>query len=192
MAARKGPNPGKAPGTKHIKREPLFPPGEMSAERCELARRLALVGLDDDKIAVALGIGERTLSDWKSRYPEFAEAIHNGKHIALAPVAASLFEVAQKRTVRRTRPMVVDDAVVIAEWDEVVEGDVRAATHILAAKNPAVWSLNGPRVDKQSAAEIEQGERALSEMLVDARARQAERGVTALLGLSAPQNPLTP
>ena len=105
--------------------------GVVTPEHCELARRLALIGLDDQRIATALGISELTLTLWKRKFPEFKAAIHAGKDVADAPVIASLYELAQRRTVRRTRPMVVDKSVEIVEYDEVVEADVKAAQYLI-------------------------------------------------------------
>jgi hypothetical protein len=43
--------------------------GAITPEHCELARRLALIGLDDQRIAAALGIAESTLTTWKKKSP---------------------------------------------------------------------------------------------------------------------------
>ncbi len=185
MAARKTKPEGRPKGAKTKPREPLLPMSErgvVTAEHCELARRLALIGLDDQRIAVALGISEATLTVWKRKFPEFKAAIHAGKDIADAPVIASLYELAQRRTVRRTRPMVVDKSVEIVEYDEVVEADVKAAQYLLACRHPEKWSLNKLRVggDIESADEIARQERAVEKLLEDSGARS----VVALLGLT--------
>jgi hypothetical protein len=143
MAARKRPGTGRPKGTKNLKRTPLFPRGsEFSPEACETARRLALIGLNDDRIAAALGISESTLNLYKVRSPAFAAALHAGKDIADAPIVASLFEVAQRRIVTRVRPMVVDKGVEIISYQRTVEGDPRVGLQILAQRHPDKW---GPR-----------------------------------------------
>jgi transposase len=186
MAARKTTPTGRPKGAKTKPREPLLPMserGDVTPEHCELARRLALIGLDDERIATALGISESTLTLWKRKFPEFKAAIHAGKDIADAPVIASLYELAQRRTVRRTRPMVVDKSVEIVEYDEVVEADVKAAQYLMACRHPEKWSLNKLRggSDSESADEIARQEAAVRQFRDDIEARS----VVALLGLTA-------
>jgi transposase-like protein len=185
MAARKTRPEGRPKGAKTKPREPLLQMSErgvVTAEHCELARRLALIGLDDQRIATALGISESTLTVWKRKFPEFKAAIHAGKDVADAPVIASLYELAQRRIVRRTRPMVVDKSVEIVEYDEVVEADVKAAQYLMACRHPEKWSLNKLRGggDSESADEIARQEAAVRQMLEDVEARS----VVALLGLT--------
>ncbi|WP_295885041.1 hypothetical protein [uncultured Thiohalocapsa sp.] len=60
-------------------------------EFCELAHRLALLGLVDDEIADVLNVSTRQLHRWKRAHPEFAEALANGKAPANAAVAAALY-----------------------------------------------------------------------------------------------------
>ena len=185
MAARKTKPEGRPKGAKTKPREPLLPMSErgvVTPEHCELARRLALIGLDDQRIAEALGIAESTLTSWKKKFPEFKAAIHAGKDVADAPVIASLYELAQRRTVRRTRPMVVDKSVEIVEYDEVVEADVKAAQYLMACRHPEKWSLNKLRVgsDVESADEMARQEAAVRQFRDDVEARS----VVALLGLT--------
>jgi transposase-like protein len=184
MAARKTKPEGRPNGAKSQSRKPLLPMAErgvVTAEHCELARRLALIGLDDQRIATALGISESTLTLWKRKFPQFKAAIHAGKDVADAPVIASLYELAQRRTVRRTRAMVVDKSVEIVDYDEVVEADVKAAQYLMSCRHPEKWSLNKLRVggDIESADEKARQEAALRQLLEDAESR----AVAKLIGL---------
>ncbi len=188
MAARKTKPTGRPRGAKSHVRRPLLPMSERGAvtpEHCELARRLALIGLDDQRIATALGIAESTLTRWKEKFPEFAAAIHSGKDVADAPVIASLYELAQRRTIRRTRPMVVDKSVEIVDYDEVVEADVKAAQYLMSCRHPEKWSLNKMRVGvgNESGDEIARQEAAVGQLLEDCGARSA----AALIGLPTPR-----
>lgn len=185
MAARKTKPAGRPKGAKAKPREPLLQMSErgvVTPEHCELARRLALIGLDDQRIAVALGISESTLTLWKRKFPEFKAAIHAGKDVADAPVIASLYELAQQRTIRRTRPMVVDKSVEIVEYDEIVEADVKAAQYLMACRHPERWSLSKLRVgiDTENADEVAKQEAAVRQFREDVEARS----VAALLGLT--------
>lgn len=60
-------------------------------EYAELARRLCRLGLIDGELAAALGVSVRTIQYWKKNHPEFKAAIDDGKIIADARVADSLF-----------------------------------------------------------------------------------------------------
>lgn len=184
MAARKTKPEGRPKGAKTKPREPLLKMSErgvVTPEHCDLVHRLALIGLDDQRIATALGISESTLTLWKRKFPEFKAAIHAGKDVADAAVIASLYDLAQRRTVRRTRPMVVDKAVEIVEYDEAVEADVKAAQYWMACRHPEKWSLQRLRGggDSESAYEISRQEAAVRQLRDDVEARS----VVTLLGL---------
>ena len=69
-------------------------PGRPTLYKPDMPKRayeLALLGLTDEEIAKSLGVGYSTLTDWKVEYPEFGEAINDGKEPADAKVAAALF-----------------------------------------------------------------------------------------------------
>lgn len=55
------------------------------------ARKLALLGLTDGEIAEFFGVTEQTLNNWKQEYPAFFESLCEGKTIADANVADSLY-----------------------------------------------------------------------------------------------------
>lgn len=61
-------------------------------EMAEQARKLCLLGATDADLADFFDVAESTLNGWKSRYPEFLEAIRAGKTLADAEVARSLYE----------------------------------------------------------------------------------------------------
>lgn len=58
----------------------------------ELVQRLALLGLTDAEIAVALAISGTCLNNWDDAHPEFYEARMAGREEADARVAESLFK----------------------------------------------------------------------------------------------------
>ena len=55
-----------------------------------MAHQLALLGADDKDMAAAFGISIQTFNSWK-KYPEFMEAIQDGKSRADAKVALSMY-----------------------------------------------------------------------------------------------------
>jgi hypothetical protein len=62
---------------------------------CDLAYKFSLLGATDEKIAELLNIAVSTLYEWKNTYEEFSEAIKNGKEIADAEVANSMYDQAR-------------------------------------------------------------------------------------------------
>jgi hypothetical protein len=177
MAARKTKSEGRPRGSRNMKRDPLFAKGlEGSLEFCELVRRLSMLGRDENEIAAILGISESKLTILKRRHPELRAAFRAGRDLSLAPVVAGLFEIAQRRTVQRRKPLVVDKHVEVVEWSEVVEADFRAASHVLATKCPEIWALrNSSNSDSE---DWQAADRALDALLADPR----NTGVVTLLG----------
>jgi hypothetical protein len=60
----------------------------------EQAKRLALLGQIDAEMADFFGVSESTFNMWKQRHAEFSESIREGKEVADALVAESLFNAA--------------------------------------------------------------------------------------------------
>lgn len=60
----------------------------------EKATKLALLGLTDEEMAVALDIHVSTFYQWQIDFPDFSEAIKDGKVRADANVAQSLYKKA--------------------------------------------------------------------------------------------------
>ncbi|GJH31433.1 hypothetical protein CBA19CS91_01770 [Paraburkholderia hospita] len=66
-------------------------PTKYKPQYAELAMNYCLLGAKDAEIADFLGIGVRTLNDWKKQYPKFADAMNHGKDQADAKVIGSLY-----------------------------------------------------------------------------------------------------
>lgn len=60
----------------------------------EIAAALYRRGADDMIVAEVLGIGRRTLSDWRNRYPEFAASCRQSKALADSRVESALYHKA--------------------------------------------------------------------------------------------------
>ncbi|CAM2142656.1 DUF2384 domain-containing protein [Pararobbsia alpina] len=58
----------------------------------ELGRNYCLLGATDEDIARFMGITARTLRNWKTSHPSFAEALEKGKAWADSLVARSLYD----------------------------------------------------------------------------------------------------
>ncbi len=68
-------------------RKPMFKP-----EYCEQARKYCLLGVTDKRLAELFEVSEKTLNNWKEKYPEFVQSLKAGKEIADATVADSLYQ----------------------------------------------------------------------------------------------------
>lgn len=67
-------------------------PSKYRPEYAEQAEKLCKLGLIDEELAEFFEIAVATLNAWKKDYPEFLEALKNGKTLADAEVAAKLYQ----------------------------------------------------------------------------------------------------
>jgi len=70
------------------------PPYEITPEIIAKVEKLAAQGLAEYQIAAVLGIHQDTLINKKKEYPEFSEAIKNGKAKGIAKITNKLFDKA--------------------------------------------------------------------------------------------------
>lgn len=80
-----------------------------------MARWLAAHGATDKQIAEEFGITEQTLYNWKKRYPEFAQALAEGKHGPNKLVERSLFARALGYFYDEVKTIEIDGEVVRRE-----------------------------------------------------------------------------
>ncbi len=102
-------------------------------------QQLLLLGLSNGQAAEALGIGERTLMDWRTRIPAVAAVFASSRELALAGVAKNLFRRANGFRVRTEKVFQHQGEVVRAKTTEYYPPDVRAAEIILKARAPQLW-----------------------------------------------------
>lgn len=105
----------------------------------ERAFRFSLLGMTNEQIEAALGIGHATYVEWRQRYPEFDDAILRGKHEADAHVAHSLYRRAVGYEHKVTRLFMHEGHVIEHDVTERFEPDVQAATKWLFNRRPDLW-----------------------------------------------------
>lgn len=74
---------------------PVPGPGRDSKYKPEynvMAKKLALLGATDEEMAAVFDIDVRTLHRWKSQFPAFCHSLTEGKIVADANVAESLYK----------------------------------------------------------------------------------------------------
>ena len=67
------------------------------------AYECALAGATDEEVATILGVGLTTFYEYQKRYPEFREALKNGKLVPDMEVAAALHKSATGHSVTETK-----------------------------------------------------------------------------------------
>jgi hypothetical protein len=143
MAARKTASPGPRPGTKHVEREPLFPPyAGVTSRHVMLAGKLSRDGKTDAEIADVFGVAERTINDWKEKSDAFRAAIREGKLLIVAEAEATLYQMAMGGRETTTVVEITGAKPKTITTTEKLHPDVRALTHILAVYDPDRWALN--------------------------------------------------
>jgi len=58
----------------------------------DMVRKLALLGLTDEEMAKFFGVSQQTFYNWQKEFPAFFESVQEGKIIADANVADSLYK----------------------------------------------------------------------------------------------------
>lgn len=109
------------------------------------AKRLALLGLKDEEIAVAFGVSERTIYYWKAQYPAFLQALNEGRTLADANVAASLYQRAVGMTVYEDK-LAHDPkgGQTLTKVAKQLPPDTSAAAHWLALRQRKLWAKPEP------------------------------------------------
>jgi hypothetical protein len=135
--SKTGKHPGGRPSIYDAKRFP------------DLAWSLATCGKTDAEIAAAFNIHCDTIYDWKKKYPEFSEALKNGKEFANAKVEKALYDscfdhvIKEKRTtLRRNKETGKPEIIAVEEFEKVVPANILAQQTWLNNRKPECWRRN--------------------------------------------------
>lgn len=143
-------------------RDSLYDPSMNDA-----ARKLALLGLTDKEIAAFFGVTEKTLNNWKNEHPAFFQSLNDGKVMADAEVAESLYRRAKGEVVFVERRVKTKEGEYeIIRLSQQVPADPGAAKLWLTNRQSQIWR------DKH---EVEYTHRTV-DMSDDELARIASRG----------------
>lgn len=107
-----------------------------------LARWMARSGLIDEEIARELGIAPSTLYRWKALYPEFSEALKQGKNVVDAQVEESLLKRALGYEYEEVKMIMTDDGKRTRRVEKTIKQvlpDVTAQIFWLKNRQPARW-----------------------------------------------------
>jgi len=106
----------------------------------DMARKLALLGLTDVEMAEFFGVTERTFNNWKDEFPAFFQSLNEGKTIADANVADSLYRRAVGEVVfveKRVRNG--EGEYEIIRLSQQIPADPGAAKLWLTNRRPQQW-----------------------------------------------------
>lgn len=88
------------------------------------AYKLCLLNAVDREIADFFEVSQRTITGWKEKHPEFAEAMKAGKMMSDSEVALKLFQRATGSTVKKQKVLNSGD---IIDYTEELPPDTKAA-----------------------------------------------------------------
>lgn len=115
-------------------------PTDYKKEYNELAYKFCLLGCTDEKLSELLGICEKTLNNWKNKYPEFLQSIKRGKDIADAEVADSLYKRATGFSHNETKVFNNQGDIIEHEVVKHYAPDPTAIAYWLNNRQRANWS----------------------------------------------------
>lgn len=119
---------------------PIGRPSAYNPDYAQTAYKLCLLGATDKEMAELFGVSEVTFNAWKHEFPDFLKSLQDGKVIADAKVAESLYKRATgyigKKTVTANVQGVITD---VKEVNDYVGPDTAAASLWLRNRQPAKW-----------------------------------------------------
>ncbi len=121
------------------KKHPGGRPTKYKPEYAELAFKYCLLGATDEEMANFFEISVATLYNWKNDYPEFLEALKNGKEKADAEVAKSLYNRAKGYEQKTVKVFQYQGDPVIVPVVEHIPPDTGAAMAWLKNRQPSKW-----------------------------------------------------
>ena len=125
-------NPPRRPG-RPTKYDPSLLP--------QIEKICATYGSTIEQLAEFLGVNVDSIYEWQNKYPEFSEAIRNGKQIANARVERALYERAIGYS-HKSEKLFYDKEtgeVIRAETTEQYAPDTRACESWLFNRDPERW-----------------------------------------------------
>ena len=114
-------------------------PTAYKAEYKDQARRLCLLGATDSDLADFFGVTETSINNWKIKHPDFFESLRQGKIVADAHVAESLYARAVGYEHPEEKIMQHQGKVVRAQTTKRYPPDTQAAALWLKNRRPDDW-----------------------------------------------------
>ena len=103
------------------------------------AYKLSLLGLTDVQMAEVFGVTERTFNYWKEEKEGFFQSLKEGKHLADAEVAISMYQRAKGYDKANTKEVVQNGEVIQLQDVRHYPSDPTSAIFWLKNRQPRVW-----------------------------------------------------
>jgi hypothetical protein len=121
-------------------KNPVGRPTSYKPEYAKKAYKLALLGINDKKLADFFEVSEQTINSWKKEFPEFLESLKNGKEEADANVAARFYNKAIGYVTKEEKAFCLSDGTIVTkEITKRYPPDTAAAFIWLKNRNPNLW-----------------------------------------------------
>ena len=141
-------------------------PSSYGPSAIRIAESMCKLGATDVEVADALGIGVRTLYEWKAAHKEFSAALKSAKDVADERVERSLYHRAVGYTFDSVKIFQVAGEPLVVPFREHVPPDTTACIFWLKNRRKEQWR------DKQ---DVELSGVSLESLVLDAAKRREER-----------------
>lgn len=139
----------------------------------------AIMGGTDADLAVALGVSERTINNWKHKHPEFRRVLTEGKLQADSNVAVGLYKRATGYRYMDTDIRTVgvgkgESEIVKTEVEREMHPEPGAAQYWLNNRQPDRWKARTEVALEVPTLDLETAEARFAKVMREAHSRQAE------------------
>lgn len=114
-------------------------PTDFRLEFIDQAKKLCRLGATDMDLADFFEVDESTITRWKKAHPEFCTSLKEGKMLADAEVADSLYHRAKGYEHEAVKMFLVDGQVIEHTYIERYPPDTTACIFWLKNRKPDVW-----------------------------------------------------
>lgn len=118
---------------------PVGRPTKYKPEYCELAYKFCLLGATDARLAELFEVNPDTIATWKREYPEFSESTSQGRDIADAEIANSLYHRAKGYSHPEVDIKVIQNEIIKTPLVKHYPPDTNAASLWLRNRQSAKW-----------------------------------------------------
>lgn len=118
---------------------PVGRPTKYKPEYAELARKFCLLGATDKRLGELFEVNTDTINEWKKVHPEFSVSIDEGRHIADAEIANSLYHRAKGYSHPEVDIKVIQNQVVMTDLIKHYPPDTTAASLWLRNRQGDKW-----------------------------------------------------
>jgi len=119
-------------------------PTKFRPEYVDQAYKYCLLGANNERLGEFFMVTTATIENWLRRHPDFRQAVHDGRHVADAEIAHSLYQRAKGGMRKEEQAIKVktganQEEVVTVTLRKEVPSDTRAAHIWLLNRRPDKW-----------------------------------------------------